>query len=105
METKTILHILRNPSGFSYDQIMDARLAACDLIEKYEKEATNKPKKYLLFLMNFYEANGGMLDFIDVFNSIEECKNHAKATTFEWFQIVDRDTLLIVAENYCDSLV
>ena len=105
METKLILHILRNSYGLSHDTKREACLAAADLIEKYEKEATNKPKKYLLFLLNIYECSGGMDDFIDVFNSIEECKNHAKATTFEWFQIVDRDTLLIVAENYCDSLV
>jgi hypothetical protein len=38
METKEILHVLRNPYGHSEDYIREARLAACDLIEKVVKE-------------------------------------------------------------------
>jgi hypothetical protein len=38
METKEILHVLRNPYGHSEDYIREARLAACDLIGKVVKE-------------------------------------------------------------------
>ena len=48
METKTILHIIRNPYEFSYDRRREAELAACDLIEKYEKEKT--PDHYSLYV-------------------------------------------------------
>jgi hypothetical protein len=34
METKEILHVLRNPYGHLEDYIREARLAACNLIEK-----------------------------------------------------------------------
>lgn len=37
MDTKTILHILRNPHGHSNDEIRTARKEGADLIEELEK--------------------------------------------------------------------
>lgn len=99
-----MLHILRNPYGKTEHEVKEARLASADLIETYEKEAVRKSKNYLLFLVNVYEAMGGMDDFIDSFNTVEECKKRAKALEYDWFQIVDRNELKIINEGYCDTL-
>ena len=38
MDTNDILHILRNPFGFSEQEVRTARYAAADLIEDLEKQ-------------------------------------------------------------------
>ena len=45
MTEKEILHILRNPHGKSYLQIVNARLGGADLIERY-KEAYEVTKDW-----------------------------------------------------------
>ena len=37
MDTKTIIHIIRNPHGHSEDEVREARQKAADLIEKLER--------------------------------------------------------------------
>lgn len=59
-------------------------------------------KKYVLFTYVDYEQIGGMNNLIDSFNTIEEIKNKVKYTyydIYDYYQIVDRDTLEIVEEG------
>ena len=44
MDTKTCLHILRNPYGWSNDSQRAARLFAADLIDWYGKSISPEPK-------------------------------------------------------------
>ena len=61
-------------------------------------DATPAPKRYWLFAGNDYYATGGMHDFRDCFDSVEEAETSAKKLDCdEWFHVVDITTGQIVA--------
>ena len=61
-------------------------------------DTTAAPKRYWLFAGNDYYATGGMHDFRDCFDSVEEAETSAKKLDCdEWFHVVDITTGQIVA--------
>ena len=61
-------------------------------------DTTPAPKRYWLFAGNDYYATGGMHDFRDCFDSVEEAETSAKKLDCdEWFHVVDITTGQIVA--------
>lgn len=48
MEIKTLLHILRNPYGFSEARVREARLEAADFIERVSRLATEVVERKIL---------------------------------------------------------
>lgn len=68
-----------------------------------------KTYPYLLFAGDTYYPNGGLEDFIDRFETIEEAKIEALKShnysdmsgtwIFDWWHIVDVNTLTIVATS------
>ena len=60
--------------------------------------ASETPKRYWLIAGNDYYATGGMHDFRDCFDSVEEAETSAKKLDCdEWFHVVDITTGQIVA--------
>lgn len=59
--------------------------------------ASETPKRYWLFAGNDYYATGGMHDFRDSFDSVQEAEASAKKLECEeWFHVVDITTGQIV---------
>jgi hypothetical protein len=53
-------------------------------------------KKYLLFTFDCYYPNGGMNDYYDSFDTVEEARAVVKT---DYYQIVDKHTLEVVEQN------
>lgn len=67
-------------------------------------------KKYLLFVFNTYYPMGGIDDFLDSFDSVEEAVSAAEnkeEESYEMnFQIIDRDTFKLLhrfVHNWIDN--
>jgi hypothetical protein len=62
-------------------------------------------KKYLLFAGENYYPKGGMNDFKGSFDTVEESENEyytnevQRYNSWEWYQIVDSETLDIVKQD------
>lgn len=56
-------------------------------------------KKYLVFTYYVGRSLGGMKDYLDAFESLDEALDNILVETNRYFQIVDRDTLRIVKEG------
>ena len=55
-------------------------------------------KTYFLFGGDTYYPSGGMKDLQGKFDSVEECETFVENMNFDWYQIVESDTLSIVKE-------
>ncbi len=55
--------------------------------------------KYLVFTYYVGQAFGGIKDFLDSFNSVEEALDNILPERKRYYQIVDRDTMKIVKEG------
>jgi hypothetical protein len=56
-------------------------------------------KKYLVFTYYVGRSWGGMKDYLDDFDSMEEALDNILAERNRYYQIVDRDSLKIVKEG------
>lgn len=56
-------------------------------------------KKYLVFTYYVGRPLGGMKDYLDSFDSIEEALDNLLPERARYYQIIDRDTLLPVKEG------
>lgn len=59
MTTHEVLHIIRNPWGWSEDEVRAARLAAADLIEQQAKEI-EALRGFAQEVMNYWPEGWGM---------------------------------------------
>lgn len=58
-------------------------------------------KRYMLFAGDNYYPLGGMEDFVDSFDTIEETFNHPRSSNERgWFHIYDLELQEIVKDNY-----
>ena len=57
-------------------------------------------KKYLLFGYEDFYPEGGVHDFVDSFDSIDEAKAYTDEDRKDRYQIVDRDTMKILWTAY-----
>jgi hypothetical protein len=55
--------------------------------------------RYLLFTYYVGRSWGGMKDFLDAFESVEEALDNLLPEPTRYFQIVDRETLKVVKEG------
>lgn len=58
-------------------------------------------KKYLIFAGHNFYPNGGVSDFKTDASSVEEARDYLANSDerFNWYQIVDKDTMKIVESN------
>jgi hypothetical protein len=56
-------------------------------------------KKYLLFTYYVGRPLGGMKDFLDSFDTLDEALDNLLAERSRYYQVVDRDTLRIAKEG------
>ena len=56
-------------------------------------------KKYLVFTYYVGRSWGGVKDFLDSFDTIEEALDNILAERHRYYQVVDRDTMSIVKEG------
>jgi hypothetical protein len=56
-------------------------------------------KRYLLFTYYVGRPLGGAKDFLDTFDSISECLENVLSERNRYYQIVDRDTMLVTKEG------
>lgn len=56
-------------------------------------------KKYLVFTYYVGRSLGGIKDFLDVFDSVEEALDNILVERNRYYQIVDRDTMKVVREG------
>ena len=56
-------------------------------------------KKYLVFTYYVGRSWGGMKDFLDSFDTVEEALDNILAERHRYYQVVDRDTMSIVKEG------
>ncbi len=53
-------------------------------------------KAYLVFAGSQYYPDGGMADCVGRFDDFEAAQQRAKNKMYEWWQIVDTSTLIII---------
>jgi hypothetical protein len=56
-------------------------------------------KKYLVFTYYVGRSLGGVKDFLDVFESVEEALDNILVERNRYYQIVDRDSMKVVREG------
>jgi hypothetical protein len=56
-------------------------------------------KKYLVFTYYVGRSLGGVKDYLDSFNSLEEALENLLPERNRYYQIVDRDTMRVVKEG------
>ena len=56
-------------------------------------------KKYLVFTYYVGRSLGGVKDFLDSFDTVEEALDNILAERQRYYQIVDRDTMSVVKEG------
>lgn len=56
-------------------------------------------KRYLLFTYYVGRSLGGAKDFLDAFDSIPECLDNVLPERNRYYQIVDRDSMLVAKEG------
>ncbi|MEO7676449.1 MAG: hypothetical protein ABIV39_06775 [Verrucomicrobiota bacterium] len=56
-------------------------------------------KKYLVFTYYVGRSHGGLKDFLDVFDSVEEALDNILVERNRYYQIVDRETMKVVREG------
>ncbi len=56
-------------------------------------------KKYLVFTYYVGRSLGGIKDFLDVFDSVEEALDNILVERNRYYQIVDRDSMKVVREG------
>jgi len=56
-------------------------------------------KKYLVFCGDYFYPNGGMKDFRNSFSTIKEARAYLLEADYDWFQIVDKKSCIILEEN------
>ena len=57
-------------------------------------------KKYLVFTYKIGQAEGGMRDFLDSFDTLEEALLNINDERNRFFQVVDRASMKIVKEGW-----
>ncbi len=58
-------------------------------------------KKYVLFMIDRHEPEGGMDDIFGSFDTIGECMDSVTAYNYHAYQIVDASTWQIVKKGEC----
>jgi hypothetical protein len=56
-------------------------------------------KKYLVFTYYVGRSLGGMKDYLDAFETVEEALDNILGEVDRYYQVIDRDTLRIVKEG------
>lgn len=72
------------------------------LLEMVAQQATcenERMKKYLVFTYYVGRPQGGINDFLDSFDSIEEALDNILEEWTRYYQIIDRDTMMPVREG------
>lgn len=59
-------------------------------------EQPDKTKRYMLFAGSEYYPSGGMDDLKGTFDTVEEATAEGYAKRYDWFHVVDRETLDVV---------
>jgi hypothetical protein len=60
---------------------------------------TVRVKKYLLFTFYVGRPQGGIKDFLDSFDTVEEALDNILEEWTRYYQVVDRDTMMTVREG------
>jgi len=56
-------------------------------------------KKHLVFTYYVGRSFGGAKDYLDCFDTVEECLDNIYAEPNRYYQVVDRDTMQVVKEG------
>lgn len=56
-------------------------------------------KRYLVFTYYVGRSLGGAKDFLDAFDSVQECLDNILSERHRYYQVVDRESMTVVKEG------